>query len=773
MTDHDRKVPPPSAASLTLEEIEATLRAVSPQGSDDEEEAASAARRQAVRALRNPPREAAGSDRALLLLIEVMGDDDFRIRKEALEAALCWPDPLVVVERLVEALGEPDNIGRRNAAVEAVTRLQGVAVEPLLRALASLPEHRKVLVDVLGAIGDRRAAPALTAVLGDSDPNVRAAAAEAIGNLSVEEVAPALSQALDDSDQIIVLGALEGLNRHRVALPLARLLPLLDKVALRPAVLNALSRTQDVAALPLLLQGLTDRARGAREAALRGVVRLHDEHPDEQVRTAVVRAVAALPEPTVRSSVRALLEAEPPARAAAALLLGWSGRRDVIRPLVLALGDSHPEVAQAAGRAVAALGGPALESLCELCPELDGRHRAAIYAFFGDIADALLSGALPQAGATTVSRVQALLRDGLADRHGDAARQAARALRGIGGKETLEPLLLRLDSEGPATQEAAESLGQLGRRFPDEVHALISARVTAAAPGATLAGVAEPPSKATPPSAPWLCQVLAVSGTARDLPTLFTLSRASGAAVRAAACEALGQVASRVEREGREGSPEGLWRVLRAALWDEDRAVRGAATTALSRLDAGPAAALLREAAQAARGAERLSDDTRAAAVVALGGVAQRGGGERGEALAALRALAGGEDAVTAVPALLALARVRSPASPAGLDQAGAIDQALLSTALVAKDVTIAVGAAAALGERGGEAALSSLLSSLSDERSEVREAVAAALILHGEREPTVLGRITAAAAARRTSEQDARVRQQLDLLLHLGSARL
>ena len=33
--------------------------------------------------------------------------------------------------------------------------------------------------------------------------------------------------------------------------------------------------------------------------------------------------------------------------------------------------------------------------------------------------------------------------------------------------------------------------------------------------------------------------------------------------------------------------------------------------------------------------------------------------------------------------------------------------------------------------------------------------------------------RITAAAAARRTSEQDARVRQQLDLLLHLGSARL
>ena len=180
MTDHDRKVPPPSAASLTLEEIEATLRAVSPQGSDDEEEAAFAARRQAVRALRNPPREAAGSDRALLLLIEVMGDDDFRIRKEALEAALCWPDPLVVVERLVEALGEPDNIGRRNAAVEAVTRLQGVAVEPLLRALASLPEHRKVLVDVLGAIGDRRAAPALTAALGDSDPNVRAAAAEAV-----------------------------------------------------------------------------------------------------------------------------------------------------------------------------------------------------------------------------------------------------------------------------------------------------------------------------------------------------------------------------------------------------------------------------------------------------------------------------------------------------------------------------------------------------------------------------------------------------------------
>ena len=30
MTDHDRKVPFSSAASFTLEEIEATLRAVSP-----------------------------------------------------------------------------------------------------------------------------------------------------------------------------------------------------------------------------------------------------------------------------------------------------------------------------------------------------------------------------------------------------------------------------------------------------------------------------------------------------------------------------------------------------------------------------------------------------------------------------------------------------------------------------------------------------------------------------------------------------------------------
>ena len=69
-----------------------------------------------------------------------------------------------------------------------------------------------------------------------------------------------------------------------------------------------------------------------------------------------------------------------------------------------------------------------------------------------------------------------------------------------------------------------------------------------------------------PPSARWLCQVLAVAGAGRDLPTLLLLLAVGDAVVRAAAAEALGQVAARVERGAADALPESLWSALRGAV---------------------------------------------------------------------------------------------------------------------------------------------------------------------------------------------------------------
>src|SRR3954469_12879631 len=98
---------------------------------------------------------------ALAALIEVLGDESWRVRKEATLRAGAWGDPAGAAAALVNALAEPENVGRRNAVVEALSRLGSIAVPSLLAALETRPAHRKLIVDTLGLIGDRGAARAL------------------------------------------------------------------------------------------------------------------------------------------------------------------------------------------------------------------------------------------------------------------------------------------------------------------------------------------------------------------------------------------------------------------------------------------------------------------------------------------------------------------------------------------------------------------------------------------------------------------------------------
>ena len=112
------------------------------------------ARLAAVQKLSRQPEDLTERKAVLALLIEVMGDDSWQVRKEAVAAALSWTDTELLASALVDAMSEPDNIGRRNAVIEGVMKLGPICIGPLLAALAQKPEHRKVLVDVLGLEAD-------------------------------------------------------------------------------------------------------------------------------------------------------------------------------------------------------------------------------------------------------------------------------------------------------------------------------------------------------------------------------------------------------------------------------------------------------------------------------------------------------------------------------------------------------------------------------------------------------------------------------------------
>lgn len=394
------------------------------------------ARLAAVRRLSKEPQSADVRKQALDVLVDIMGDESWQVRKEAVASTLAWTDVPLLSERLVEAMGEPDDIGRRNAAIEAVMRLGAVCIDPLLRHLKEKPEHRKVLVDVLGTFGDTRVIPALGESLLDEDPNVRAAAMEQLASFSHQEIVPALHGALKSPDLLVVLAALDGLNRQRVVLPLAELMPMLEQAVLRPALMTALGHSQDAVAVPSLVEGLIERARGAREAALVGLYRLYHSLTADGQKT-IISAIRALDENTVRSMLRALMEATPAVREATAALLGWSGRLEMIRPLVLALGDADASVQESSAQALLGMdsGEAALQALVDMLPALDPRSRGNVSRFVVKHIVAVRE----RMSAPLREKLQTALGNMRNDKNAQTAAAAAAAMSALGDPEPPSP----------------------------------------------------------------------------------------------------------------------------------------------------------------------------------------------------------------------------------------------------------------------------------------------------------------------------------------------
>ena len=74
---------------------------------DDPEE-----RRRATASLRDVP-----PDDGIALVLRALGDEDWRVRKEAIAVAVAHAPSPVVLKGLVSSLGPTENVGLKNAAV--------------------------------------------------------------------------------------------------------------------------------------------------------------------------------------------------------------------------------------------------------------------------------------------------------------------------------------------------------------------------------------------------------------------------------------------------------------------------------------------------------------------------------------------------------------------------------------------------------------------------------------------------------------------------------
>jgi HEAT repeat protein len=643
-------------------------------------------------------------------LLTLLGDEDWRVRKEAVAVVQgLAPEPNLLAA-LVGALAPSDNVGLRNATVEALGAFGPDAVDAVAAALRDLDaDGRKLAAEALARTGQATALPVLRGLVRDSDPNVCVAAVEAIAALGIDgalEVVPALLACLDSSEEFTRLAALDGLRALGVNLPWERLQRLRDTDVLEHSILAAVGRSGDARAAVPLVQALPHARGGTLVETLRSLVDLARSGP-APARALKAEAVGLDPETRQRLIELASSAEGREGRGVALLALGALGVRGAAGHVLDALGD---ELLQgAAEEALDWLGPLAVAPLIERAAQSSSAGRAACIEIAARLTD--------EQDAPLV-RAEALA--ALADPATEVVRAALGALSLVGDEACLEAVARLLTGDyAPTVKRAAEaSLAVLGARFTEAARELARRA---------------PPASAEAHAAAVLIRVLGppVRGSLEaDVEFLAAALTSAAPAVRRTALPALAAVGGALAVEP-----------IALALTDEEREVRLAAVRALGRLRSPEAEAL--GVTQLIALAERATDDEmHIAALLALGETTDP------RALPILRPLVRSGDPKAAVAAIEAL---------------GAFAEARRIEALIdglSHPVSEVVKAAVrALGESSDGRVLAHLSVSLDHEAWDVRRLAADVLGRYGE--------ITAAPLrARLAVEEDPLVREAISRAL-------
>jgi HEAT repeat protein len=405
---------------------------------------------------------------ATALLVRALGDEDWRVRKEGAKIASGVEPRDDVVTALVAALSEKENIGLRNAAVEALIDIGTDSVVPATRALEELDsDGRKLAVEILGGIPDVRGTHSLANALSDPDPNVRVAAAEALGSAAVAGEAArkhavlALTQALSSEETLVKLAALEALERLQAKVPWKTFEPFADDPVLRRYAIAAAGRSQEEAALLALANAVSDTSLAVARDAVVALVDFVIEEPQSERFTDLARA-RILASPLAQERVRTFgREGETKVKGAALVVLGLLRMRSDVPTLVRALEDE--ETAPRAELALRLFGTDAIQPLLEAGRTSIAPVRAATLSLVPLLSDALSPFALDA------------LREATLDTNSEIAAAAITAMASVGGAEDLVALAPHATSSDPRIAgTACSALETLAGRHVVGARALLS-----------------------------------------------------------------------------------------------------------------------------------------------------------------------------------------------------------------------------------------------------------------------------------------------------------
>lgn len=476
------------------------------------------------------------------LMILALGDDDWRVRKEAAGVAATMASEKTVVHRLIEEMTQEDNVGLRNAAAEALALSDAEAITELMNQTPTLnASGRKIAIEVLGSSNDPRVESVLIDCLSDEDDNVRACAAEWLGEVGGEQATTALVACLDGQDVLLVLAALQSLNRIRAVIPWPLLSSLSNEKLYGAELLLALGRSDAVEAAPVIARQL-----GYDQAAARAMELLHNS--SDQTGAAVETALRDLDDHGRAFLSKTIRDGEPAEQRSAAACLLWSHQLSNM-PFIVELAQNeslYPLLLDELKK----WGPSALNKLEEMMPTIDGKPLASVIGLLARLLD--------------ISSGQAktdLFANYLASEDMIVATAAASAVSRFGDGRVIPRLVELLgSSRNRVRRVASHALTEVGQRHPDLVQKALAEIELAGEQGIQL------------------CRIIEVVGKAEDTSRLSVALGSPIPELRAAVLGALAAVAG-----------ENVLEMIALAMTDEDLSVRMAAAAALGRI--GPPAA--------------------------------------------------------------------------------------------------------------------------------------------------------------------------------------
>lgn len=400
-----------------------------------------------------------GVGRDLPLMFELLGDKDWRVRKTIVDGFVRDPQR-DVIERLLDALADEENAGRRNSATEALIRIGEPAVAGIVARLRkeNTIDVRLALVNLLG---DLRSPEGLSMLLesvqGERDVNVASAMIASIGKYRDPSALPYLIAIIRRDDLWVRFHAIEALGEigDRGALP--AILPLYAEKSLRKPVLEAVGKIADIGTLGFLLKIIADEERLSLPA-LRALINIADASKprliEDAERTLVQRKFReAFPKSKIEPLIQQLRSSSKrDVKTYVLKFLGWSRDERALPQLIEHL--QHPDTAETAAQALIDFGPAAIPAVLDALQSADEEEVVAL----------LLRVINMVGSAESVPAVVPLL-----DHHNPMIRRLAiETLGDLMYPPAAEYLLAKLDDPDVASQQAAvNAVAALVSAFPE------------------------------------------------------------------------------------------------------------------------------------------------------------------------------------------------------------------------------------------------------------------------------------------------------------------